>query len=90
MHFDLQEAIDKIPNNTDFKSIIDYIIENFHIPARKILPELEEELDFLVKKYSEKYPEFIQIKELYKQFSSLFLKHINREEDVLFPQILEL
>ncbi len=90
MHFDLQEAIDKIPNNTDFKSVIDYIIEKFHVPSRKILPELEEELDFLVQKYSEKYPEFIQIKELYKQFTTLFLRHINREEDLLFPEILEL
>gem|GEM_PF-3624224 len=51
MHFDLQKAIDKIPNNTSFKSVIDYIIEKFHISARKVLPELEEELDDLVKYY---------------------------------------
>ncbi len=90
MHFDLQKAIDKIPNNTSFKSVIDYIIEKFHISARKVLPELEEELDDLVKYYWNKYPELFQIKELFKQFEILFISHINREESILFPQILAL
>ena len=90
MYFDLEKAIEKIPNNSSFKSVIDYIIKEYHIPSRKILPELEWEIDYLVKNFWEKFSELFQVKELFKQFEILFIKHINREEELLFPKIIEL
>ncbi len=86
----LKEIILQIDNPKSFSSVIDYIIKKFHNPSRNILIEIEETIDHLYKKYSWKYPELAQVKELFNQYHNIYIKHINREEDILFPKIKKL
>ena len=67
--------------------ITDYIIKEYHLPIRIILPKIEKKIIDIEEKYN---PNDISlVKEIFKQFIYEMMRHINREENIFFPTIIK-
>lgn len=69
--------------------LVKYITKNFHVPLRQTLKNLEAPVDLIDKEYAQKYSELSYLKELYSQFKKVILKHITKEDFIVFPAVIE-
>ena len=76
-------------NNYSILELINYIIDNFHIPLRKDLIILESITEELYNKDNFK-KDIALPREIFKQFKQEILNHINQEENEFFPEIINL
>ncbi len=72
------------------EDLFEIIIRNYHYKSREIFPLFETKLKKLISKYAKEKPNILLVKELFSQFKSEFLHHIEMEETKLFPDLLEI
>jgi len=73
----------------DVEELIDYIIDNFHDPLREKLPKVEKCCKNIEKLFINNKKANL-LKEIFIQFSQEIINHIDREESIFFPEILNL
>jgi regulator of cell morphogenesis and NO signaling len=67
-----------------------YIVSKHHVFTRDELERLEPLLAKVSSVYGEKRPELLQIKALFQELKNDLLMHMQKEERVLFPYIVEI
>jgi len=69
--------------------LIDYIVDEFHSPLRVDLEKLDKLIEdiYIVLENKKK---ILLPKEIFKQFKSEIIEHINKEEKDFFPEIINL
>ncbi|MCK9344069.1 MAG: iron-sulfur cluster repair di-iron protein [Massilibacteroides sp.] len=72
----------------DFLS--DYIVNEYHNKVYRVLPELRNYLEKIVKVHGANHPELKEISKLFSLINTELPIHQHQEEDVLFPAIKEL
>lgn len=79
----------KTVEDMSLNELVVYITETYHIPMRENLNRL----DFLIPKVIEEnerlHPELVHLKTMYNQFKTEVLKHVTKEDFVVFPSILK-
>ncbi|HVJ06931.1 MAG TPA: DUF542 domain-containing protein [Acidisarcina sp.] len=81
-------AID--PSTLSLTRLIQHIVRRHHQGVRQELPELLRMAHKLVERRAEDSPELRQIEQLIEQLHRGLLKHIGKEEQVLFPVIADM
>ncbi|HRE41406.1 MAG TPA: iron-sulfur cluster repair di-iron protein [Ignavibacteria bacterium] len=82
--------VNDIFSEWDERFLIDYIVNVHHSFLKKELPVIQERIDKVYMKHSEKYPEIIKIKEVFTGLKKELEDHTNKEETILFPYIKKL
>jgi len=80
----------KNPETMSLEKLIIYITKTFHEPLRKELIKLDTFITDIINNNLKEYPQLINLQELFHQFKTEVLKHITREDLVVFPTILKL
>lgn len=89
------EAALQMPDEIDYSSLdirqlVDRILSKHHEYIRTTSPILQAYLDKIAKVHGERHPELHQIRDLFAQSAEDLQKHLWKEENVLFPYILEM
>ncbi len=79
-----------IQNIQSTKDMISFIIETYHIPLKEILPEISTMLTRMIEVHGKEHPELELLKKCFIAFRTDMEKHLRKEEDILFPMILQL
>lgn len=79
----------KNANDLSLEDVMDYIIKEFHIPTRKSLENIKELIQDIDDEDIKNFPKLQYLWELYIQFKSEYLKHMENEEIITFPTILK-
>ena len=94
---ELEEATRNIhlSNNLQFDQwrvdfLIDYIINVHHAYLYQAIPSLESKLISFMEGHKKKYPELIQIRDLFLKLSNVLLAHNRHEVEILFPYIKQI
>ena len=74
--------------NMSLSWLVKYITKTFHEPVRKNLKKLDLLVESIVVSHTKNYPELINLQELFRQFKTEVLKHVTKEDLVVFPTIL--
>lgn len=74
----------------DIKDIIHYLVESHRYYKSQIIPEIEQLLTDLVENEKSNKDIFLLLKKFFENFKDEFNKHIEDEETVIFPKIIEL
>ncbi|MDP9230561.1 MAG: DUF542 domain-containing protein [Bacteroidota bacterium] len=85
----------KLSNNLQYDQwkldfLIDFIINVHHAYLYKAIPSLELRLTSFMEGHKKKYPELIQIHELFLELSNVLLAHNRYEEEIIFPYIKQI
>lgn len=78
-----------LTSKVSIKETIEYIIHTYHRPLQKMIKKLEPLIHNLDIDYGDEYGEISQISELFCQFRREILKHLWKEEGVIFPAMIE-
>lgn len=74
----------------NLKEWIHYILETYHNPLREDLVKIQLLLNKIVSVHGEHHPEFAQINTVFWKFKNDMIKHLHKEENVLFPMLQEI
>jgi regulator of cell morphogenesis and NO signaling len=77
----------------EYKDLIfltNYIIEKYHNPLREDLDKLSPLLDKIVEVHGTSHSEFENIRNIFLKFKEEMIKHLFKEENVLFPSMKEI
>lgn len=74
----------------NLKEWIHYILETYHNPLREDLVKIQLLLNKIVSVHGEHHPEFAQINTIFWKFKNDMIKHLHKEENVLFPMLQEI
>jgi len=74
----------------NLETIINYILETYHEPLKENLPILEELIAKIIQVHWEQHKEFYEIQKVFIQFKNEMLEHLKKEENILFPMIIEI
>lgn len=77
-------------NDWDLDFLGDYILNTHHRYIKSELPVLRAYLEKIAEVHGDNHPELHEVKELFIGSAAVILKHLEREEIVLFPYIKEL
>jgi regulator of cell morphogenesis and NO signaling len=66
-----------------------YIVARHHVFVKQYIPLILFHLQKVSTKHGERYPKMIQVLQLFSEVSSELLQHMQKEEQVLFPMIIE-
>ncbi len=69
--------------------LCDYIVNTHHLFVKKSLPDLVFYTQKIATVHGDHHPELIQIAKLFLEVSNELIKHLKKEEEVLFPSIKE-
>lgn len=86
------DAIHPIQKDTDWtkatlRELIRHIITKYHVPLRKLLPELTELSQNAAKIYGDSHPELIEVEKIFGAFRFTVEAHLLSEEKILFKTI---
>lgn len=70
--------------------LADYIEQTHHQYVRNEIPLISAFLEKIAIKHEQKHPELIALQEQFRQLADHLLRHMRKEEKVLFPAIKEL
>lgn len=73
--------------STNLIELTEMIIEKYHNPLRENLPKLQLLLDKIVHVHGDIHPEFALIAKEFWNFKEEMLKHLYKEEKILFPMM---
>ncbi len=81
--------------NTDIKNwpldlLVDYVLKIYHRTARELMPEIEGLLNTVAGKHGDTHPELLQVQELFNASVADLDVHFQKEENVLFPFVLDM
>lgn len=68
--------------------LVQHVIEHYHVPLRPELSRLEQLAEKVARVHGERHPELAELLERYLELSRDLLPHLEKEEQVLFPNIL--
>jgi regulator of cell morphogenesis and NO signaling len=74
----------------DLSALTQHIVECHHRYVRETSPALSAWLDKLVARHGDRHPELAQVREVFFAVSAEMAAHMVKEENILFPFILEL
>lgn len=77
-------------NEWSLDFLADYIVQNHHKFAQKMLPELVFYAEKVARVHGDSHPELLDILEKVKTLSYEMIEHMEKEEEDLFPQIKDL
>ena len=72
------------------EQLISYIQIHHHFYVRNTIPTIKNHLDKIVKKHGPKYPNMIEVAQLFDEVAAELLTHMDKEEQILFPRIKNL
>lgn len=75
--------------NMSLTWLVKYITKTFHEPVRKNLQKLDLLVASIIINHTKNYPELVNLQELFYQFKTEVLKHVTKEDLVVFPVILK-
>jgi regulator of cell morphogenesis and NO signaling len=92
---ELTHAIKKNCNAMPFsemtaEQLISYIQIHHHFYVRNTIPTIKNHLDKIVTKHGPKYPNMIEVAQLFDEVAAELLTHMDKEEQILFPRIKNL
>lgn len=67
--------------------LVAYIVERYHESLRRTLPVLTHQLERVVSAHGRDQPELLEIQQVFHEFSSEMMEHMQKEEQILFPLI---
>lgn len=76
-------------NGKSLEKITKYIIKNYHDSNRKVLEKLKFMVNDITDDDIKLYPKLQYLNELFLQFKSEYLKHMEKEELITFPTIIK-
>jgi len=79
----------KNPSTMSIENVAKYIIKEFHNPTRKLIEKLRIVITDLNEEDTKAYPKLKFLWELFIQFKSEYLKHMENEEITTFPTIIK-
>lgn len=71
-------------------TLVSYILDTHHAFDREELERLEPLLTKVVSVYRDKHPELVEIQRVFAALKQDLLSHMHKEEQVLFPYIIQL
>lgn len=77
-------------NNKNLIELTSHIIEKYHNPLREDIEETKNLLDKIIEVHWNEHSEFQKIKNVFILFSNKILNHLNKEEKILFPMMIEI
>jgi regulator of cell morphogenesis and NO signaling len=77
-------------NELDINSLIDLIVKQYHFNARQDLAVIYELAQKVFSMHCDKYPELAKLVETLFLFFDDLLFHLKKEEQILFPNIIQL
>lgn len=77
-------------NDWDINFLGDYILNTHHQYIKSELPVLRAYLEKIAEVHGDHHPELFEVRDLFIGSATVILKHLEREEIVLFPYIKEL
>lgn len=89
---ELAQAVDQGPswNVVPLPSIIEHILETYHKPLKEELPRLQAMADKVNRVHGDKAPDvFPELTEVFTALHEELAEHMVKEEEVLFPMIIE-
>jgi len=70
--------------------LANYILDKHHAYVKKAVPELEAYLNRVVSVHGQAHPELQNIKSSFEKLTDELLKHMQKEEMILFPHIIRI
>jgi len=64
-----------------------YIVKKHHQYVREALPQIQQHLAKVVEVHGKNHPEMGEVQELFRQLGQEMIRHMQKEEQVLFPYI---
>ena len=74
-------------NTWDLDFLAEYIVRTHHRYVKESIPNISAHLEKVVKKHGEHHPEVIRINEFFREVAEELVRHMSKEELVLFPYI---
>lgn len=96
---ELEEVFQKFENaekdvevwtDSDSNTIIDHIITNYHRASTEELSMLSPYVTKVARVHGDNHPELLKVYELFYEFKKELIKHMEKEEVVVFPLIKQL
>jgi len=76
--------------NSDSLKIIEHVINHYHNPLREEFLMLSPYVTKVSRVHGDNHPELLKVYDLYHQFRSELLDHMDKEEKIVFPLIQQL
>ena len=70
---------------TNLDILTNYVLQTYHEPVKKELLQVTFLLEKMLKVHGDLHQELFEISEIFLSFKNLFLQHMKKEENVLFP-----
>jgi regulator of cell morphogenesis and NO signaling len=74
----------------DLAALATHIVNHHHRYLRTIIPTVTTMLDKLAVRHGERHPELAQVRLTFRQIADELLTHMDKEENLLFPYVVEL
>ena len=75
------------PQTAPLASLIDYIVDRYHVTARQEIPRIQTLAEKVRRRYGVSHPELIEVENIFRALSEDLLHHMHKEEQALFPSI---
>ena len=75
--------------NMPITEIVNHLSNEFHVPLQKLIEKIADAIIWFSEKYRKEYPKIVYLKELYNQFRSEVAKHIEKEDEIMFPMVID-
>ncbi len=76
-------------NDSTLKELVDHIVKTYHFPLREELPRIEQLAKKVAHVHGERHPEMVQLFEIFSDFKMQLELHMQKEEIILFPAIVQ-
>jgi regulator of cell morphogenesis and NO signaling len=76
-------------NKAELTDLIDHIVTKHHAYVKQELPRLQSLLNKVAGKHGEKHAELTQIQQLFAELDAELTSHMMKEEQVLFPYVVD-
>ncbi len=72
------------------KEIVSHVVDTYHTSAKQELQIISQLIEKLKTKHGQRYPYISDLKSIFEQMKSSLLKHMEEEEQVVFPLVISL
>lgn len=72
------------------KELVKYIVDTYHVFTKQELQRISQLIEKLKAKHGERYPYLLDLENIFKQMKTSLLEHIEEEEQVIFPLLVNL
>ncbi len=77
-------------NKLSLAGLSEYIVMTHHSYVKKEMPQILSYLQKVASKHGERHPEMLKVLELFAAVSEEMEQHMQKEEQILFPRIVEM